>query len=180
MDGFIEQVVKRVNKPKNLIIKILSVLILFLVPVICTILAYRVTPYLIYVGFFLFLIGIYIVWYVFSCQRVEYEYSVVGDEIDIARVVSKRKRKRVCKVKISELDKLDKGEKSIEGMRFSKTYIAAGDIDKAQDNYYAVFNSAALGRCLIIFSPNEKILLGMKPHLNKSIVLKLFYHRSAG
>ena len=46
--------------------------------------------------------------------------------------------------------------------------------------YYAVFNSAAYGRCLLIFSPNEQILEGMKRYLNKDIVLKLFYNRNAG
>ena len=79
-----------------------------------------------------------------------------------------------------EYEKLEKGEKSVEGMKFSKSFIAARDIDADDENYYAVFNSAAYGRCLLIFSPNEQILEGMKRYLNKDIVLKLFYKRNAG
>lgn len=180
MDGFNEQVVKRATKLKNIIIKIVAVMLLFLVPAMCIVLAYSLQAYLVYIAFFLFLIGIYVVWYVFSCQKVEYEYSVSGGELEISKVVSKRKRKRICLVKVAEFEKLEKGEKTIDGMRFSKTYIAAADVDKAEENYYAVFNNAALGKCLIVFNPNETILNAMKPHLNKSIVLKLFYNRNVG
>lgn len=177
MEGFNEQVVKRVNKPINLIIKILSVMLLIAVPVICVLLAYVITPYLIYVGLFLLLGGIYVVWYVFTSQKVEYEYSITGDELDIAKVISLRKRKRVCKVSIREIEKLDKGEKTIENMRFSKTFVAARDIDADDENYYAVFNSTAYGKCVLIFTPNEQILQGMKKYLSKDIVIKLFYGR---
>lgn len=177
MEGFNEQVVKRVNKPINLIIKILSVMLLIAVPVACVLLAYVITAYLIYVGLFLLMGGIYVVWYVFSSQKVEYEYSISGDELDISKIISLRKRKRVCKVSIRDIEKLDKGEKTIENMRFSKTFIAARDIDKDDENYYAVFNSTAYGRCVLIFTPNEQILEGMKKYLNKDIMIKLFYGR---
>lgn len=177
MEGFNEQVVKRVNKTKNTIIKIVSILALITVPTICVLLAYVITPYMIYVGLFLLLGGIYAVWYVFTSQKVEYEYSVVGDELDIAKVVSLRKRKRICKVQIREISQLEKGEKSIENMRFTKTFIATRDIDKDDENYYAVFNSPAYGKCILIFSPNEQILNGMKSYLNKDIMIKLFYRR---
>lgn len=178
MEGFNEQVVKRAKKPKNLIIKVIAVMLLILVPFICIMLAYVITTYMIYVGFFLFLIGIYVVWYVFTSQKVEFEYSVTGDELEISKIISLRKRKRICKVKIREIEKLDKGEKSIEGMRFSKSFIAAADIDKDEDNYYAVFNNPAYGRCLLIFTPNEQILQGMKGYLNKDIMLKIFYKKN--
>lgn len=179
MEGFNEQVVKRAKKPKNLIIKIIAVMMLILVPTVCILLAYVIKlAYMIYVGFFLFIIGIYVVWYVFTSQKVEFEYSVSGDELEISKIISLRKRKRVCKVKIREIEQLEKGEKSINGMRFSKSFIAAADIDRDEDNYYAVFNSPAYGRCLLIFTPNEQLLQGMKGYLNKDIMLKIFYNKN--
>ena len=146
MNNFNEQVVRRVNKPKNLIIKIVSVLLLILVPTTLFLLAFATIAYLIYVAFFVFIGGIYVVWYVFSIQKVDFEYSVSGNELEIAKVVALRKRKTMCKVQINE-------------------------------NYFAVFNSPAYGRCLLVFTPNEDILNGMKPHLNKNIVVQLFYKR---
>lgn len=179
LDGFNEQVVKRVNKPKNLIIKIISILLLLLVPTICISLAYVITPYLIYIGFFAFLIGIYVVWYVFTSQKVEFEYSVLGSELTVSKIIALRKRKVLCKVKINEIEKLGKGEKTINGMRFSKTYIAAADIDKEAENYYATFNSPAYGKCLLIFNPDENTLQGMKKHLSHDLLIKLFYRKDA-
>lgn len=180
MEGFNEQVVKRANKPKNLIIKILSVLILIMIPIVFSVLAFVITAYMFYIGLFLFMGGIYVVWYIFTSQKVEFEYSVAGDELEVAKVISLRKRKRVCKVPIREIEQLEKGEKSVDGKRFTKSFIAARDIDADDENYYAVFNSAAYGKCLLIFSPNQQILEGMKRYLNKDIVLKLFYNRNAG
>ena len=61
MDGFNEQVVKRATKAKNIVIKILSVVILLFIPVLFTFLAFTITTYMFYVGLFLF-IGEFI-WY---------------------------------------------------------------------------------------------------------------------
>ena len=180
LEGFNEQVVKRANKPINLFIKIISVIILIAIPIVFSFLAFAVTAYMFYVGLFLFIIGIYVVWYIISSQKVEFEYSVAGGELDVSKVISLRKRKRICKVPVREIEKLEKGEKSVNSMRFSKTFIAARDIDADSENYYAVFNSAAYGKCLLIFTPNKQILEGMKKYLNKDIVIKLFYNRNAG
>ena len=194
MNNFNEQVVRRVNKPKNLIIKIVSVLILIFVPTIffffffsvlllilvpttLFLLAFATIAYLIYVAFFVFIGGIYAVWYVFSIQKVDFEYSVSGNELEIAKVVALRKRKTMCKVQINEIERLEKDDTEIKKMRFLKTFIAARDIDSKDENYFAVFNSPAYGRCLLVFTPNEDILNGMKPHLNKNIVVQLFYKR---
>ncbi len=180
MEGFNEQVVKRTNKLKHTLIKVLAIVLLITVPLACVFIAPFTVAYLAVVGFFLFIAGIYVVWYVFSCQKVEYEYSVAGDELEVSKIVSLRKRKRICKMSIREIEILSKGEKTVDNMRFVKTFVAPGDIDAVDENYYAVYNNPAYGRCLLIFSPNEKILNGMKPYLNKDIVLKLFYHRNVG
>ncbi len=177
MNNFNEQVVRRANKPKNLIIKIVAVLLLILVPATIFALAFVITAYLVYVAFFVFLGGIYAVWYVFSIQKVDFEYSVSGNELTVAKVIALRKRKNICKIQINEIERLEKDDTEIKKMRFLKTFIAARDIDAKDENYFAVFNSPAYGRCLLVFTPNEDILNGMKPHLNKNIVVQLFYKR---
>ena len=110
MEGFNEQVVKRTNNLKHTLIKVLSILLLITVPLTCVLLAGIITSYLAVVGFFLLIAGIYVVWYVFSCQKVEYEYSLAGDELDISKIIALRKRKRICKVPVREIDILGKGE----------------------------------------------------------------------
>ena len=130
MEGFNEQVVKRKNGTKQLVIKIIAVLILISVPFIAAALAIATKiQYIMIVGGFVFLGGIYVVWYVFSCQKVEFEYSVAGNDLDISKVIALRKRKKMC-------------------------------------------------RCLLVFNPNEQILEGMKPKLEKSLMLKVFYNKT--
>ena len=177
LNNFNEQVVRRAKKPKNLIIKIVAVLLLILVPATIFALAFVITAYLVYVAFFVFLGGIYAVWYVLSIQKVDFEYSVSGNELTVAKVIALRKRKNICKIQINEIERLEKDDTEIKKMRFLKTFIAARDIDAKDENYFAVFNSPAYGRCLLVFTPNEDILNGMKPHLNKNIVVQLFYKR---
>lgn len=176
MEGFNEHVVRRVNKPKHLLIRILTILGLILIPVIAVFIAYLTNiKYIIMVGFFLFLGGIYMVWYIFSSQKVDFEYSVSGNDLDISKIVALRKRKRMCRVPINEIDVLTKDEEKIDRMRFTKTYVACRDTDSKGENYFAVFNSPAYGKCLLIFTPNQQILDGMKPRLDKTIVIDLFY-----
>ena len=79
---------------------------------------------------------------------------------------------------INEITELTKDEKVIDKMRFTKTFIAARDIDSKDENYFAAFNSPAFGKCLLIFTPNENILEGMKSHLDKKLVIKLFYRKN--
>lgn len=177
MEIFNEQLVKREKTPKQLIIKILSVVLLITIPALCIILAYPLKiAYLIYVAFFIFLFGIYIVWYVFSIQRVEYEYSVSNGVLEVSKIIALRKRKKLCKMQISDIEILDQDEKAIDAMRFAKRIEACASLND-KNNYYAVFNSPATGRTLLIFAPNEKILNAMKGHLKKDIVLKIFYKR---
>ncbi len=178
MEGFNEQVVKRVNGPKQLIIKIIAVFILIMIPLLFAGLAIITRiQYLVIVGGFLFLGGIYVVWYVFSCQKVEYEYSVAGNDLDIAKIISLRKRKKVCRVPINEITELTKDESKIENIRVTKTFIAAHNLKSKDENYFALFNDPAYCKCLLVFTPNEQILEGMKPMLDKTIMLRIFYNR---
>lgn len=177
--GFNEQVVKRVNKPKQLVIKIVAVLIVVMLPFIAAGIAILTgVQYIFVVGLFLTLAGIYGVWYVFSLQKVEFEYSVAGNDLDIYKIISLRKRKLVCQVKINEITDMTKDEKEIERIRVHKTFIAPRDVDAKDENYYVLFNTPAFGKCLLVFSPNEQILNGMRPRLDRDVVLKVFYKRS--
>ncbi|MED9969153.1 MAG: hypothetical protein UFA98_03960 [Ruminococcus sp.] len=178
MEGFNEQVVKRQNRSKQLIIKIIAVFLLIAIPGIFVILGFTLTPYMMMIGFFLFLGGIYGVWYTFSCQKVEYEYSIVSDTLHVSKVISLRRRKQMCSVIIKDIDMLEIGDKKIRNMSFTKTYMAVADINNTDENYFAVFNSQSYGKCLLAFCPNERILEGMRPYLKKELVLQHFYNRS--
>ena len=104
---FNEQVVKRQNGSKQLMIKIIAVVILLMVPFIAAALAIITQmQYIFVVGGFVFLFGIYFVWLTFSYQKVEFEYSVAGNDLDISKIIALRKRKKICSVPINEITEL--------------------------------------------------------------------------
>lgn len=118
---------------------------------------------------------IYVDWYVISSQRVEFEYSVVSDEITISKVIAQRKRKRLIKF----------SAKTIEDMRlmsvcdvpeqaYDKTVIAGNDNDV--NLCWASVYSEKSGRSLIVFSPDEDLIKTIKPYLKRSIVNELLKH----
>ena len=102
MEGFNEQVVKRDKTAKSLVIKIVAVVLLFVIPLTLVFLG-RFIPYMAMVGLFVFIGGIYVVWWVFTSQKVEYEYSINGDMLNIAKIISLRRRKRVCDINIKDI-----------------------------------------------------------------------------
>ena len=177
MEGFIEQVVKRDKTAKNLAIKIIAVVLLFVIPLLFVFLARFISFYMALVGFFLFIAGLYIVWWVFTSQKVEYEYAVNGDSLDIAKVISLRRRKNVCRVNIKDIELLEVGDKSVRDDHFRKVYEAAKNMSDTETNTYAVFSKPAYGRCLLVFNPNETILEAMKPYMNRDVMVKGFYKR---
>lgn len=179
MAVFNEQTVKRVTKPKQIIIKIISLLLLFIVPIGCAMLSIPLNlSYMFVIAFFLFIIGIYVVWYVWNIQRVDFEYSANSGTLDISKIIALRKRKRLCKLQINDIEILTKNQSKIDNMRFQKQIIAAGDVDNKEETYYAVFNSSAYGKTLLVFSPNEQILNAMKPNLKRELWVDLFYKKS--
>ena len=177
MEGFNEQVVKRDKTVKSLLIKIIAVVLLFVIPLTFVLLARFFSYYLALVGFFLFIGGIYIVWWGFSQQKVEYEYAVVADTLKIAKIISLRKRKKVCDINIKDIQTLETGDQNVRDQHFRKIYFAAKNPNDTADNTYAVFNEPVYGKCLLVFNPNDAILEGMKPYLNHELMVKLFYKR---
>lgn len=178
MEGFIEQVVKRDKTAKSLAIKIFSIALLFIIPLTFVFLARFISFYLALVGFFIFVGGIYVVWWIITSQRVEYEYSVNIDTLDIAKVISLRRRKRMLSIEIKDIEMLEQGDKNISDMHFRKVYAAAKNINDTENNMYAVFTEQAYGKCLLVFNPNEEILNAMKPHMKRELVVKLFYNKN--
>lgn len=178
MDIYFEQVVKRKRNAKSIGIIVLTVFMLFCLPALCIALAYIIQAYFIYIGLFVLIIGIYLAWYIITSQRVEFEYSVNGGMLDIAKIVSKRKRKRLARIDIKEIDLFCKfNDKRIQEKNYAKQFYVAEDPKDKENTYAAVYSDPARGRCLLVFTPNEKIREGMKPHLKKDIVLEMFYHR---
>lgn len=99
-------------------------------------------------------------------MNVEYEYSVTNGELDVDKIIAKRKRKHMLTVRISDFETF--GLESEAKFDNNLTTFLVGDGDEA--HYYAAdFQHESLGRVRLVFSPNERILEAIRPSLKRGI-----------
>lgn len=184
MEGFCEQVVK-VKKGTKHVIMCLALIAAFLIPVVFLMaLFYRAAMEGVYDYFYplfalvLAMIGAFVIWAVVPrILKVEYDYSVYGSDFIVAKVTAHASRKRKLKMEIKHVEKLAKlTDEDIPRNKYAKKFDFTGGHD-AREIYFAEFRLPEKGLCLMLFCPNEKILEGMRPYLNREIALKIFYKR---
>lgn len=175
MDGFCEQVVKRDNKAKQKIISVILVSVFVLIEAFFMLLYIVVMdPFWIMFNIIIGIIAVFVLAKMLPrINRVEFDYSVVSNKFFVDKVLDKKKRKAFLRLDINTITDIDviKGD-NLPRVKFAK--IRDCSTGKLEGSHYCVYNEPGRGECMIIFSPNEKILTGMRPHLNREIIKKLF------
>lgn len=178
MDSFCEQVVSRKNTTKHHIFAGALVTFFVLLEVLF-ILFYVVapSPFWILINFMIGMAAAFIIAKAIPrIYKVEYDYSVVGNNFYIDKVIASKKRKSYAKVEISNITELELIENdNVPNVKYAKTYDCSnGDYE---GNHYCIFHEANKGKCLMIFSPNQKIIDGMRPYMTRELVMKVFYNK---
>lgn len=186
MEGFCEQVVKAKISTKKLFL-ILAIILAFLLPIVFLMALFYATaakegnqPDYFYALFALVLamIGAFVVWAAIPrIVKVEYDYSVYGSDFIVAKVTAKSSRKRKLCVEIKNIEKMQKiTDADYPRGKYVRKFDFTGGADMG-DVYYAEFRLPQKGLCMMLFTPNEKILSGMRPYLRHDIAMDLFYNR---
>lgn len=170
MDIFLEQIVTKKNTSVDMIKKIGIIV----VGIIIVMLALFVLPVIVpFLGMFSFLIAagvLYLMWYLLTSFNIEYEYILTNGEIDVDKIISKRKRKRLITVNCRNFLEFGKyNPKEHENKTYSSTILACTSIDDS-DTYYAVLDHAKFGRCILVFNPNEKLLEHSKQFIRRNVI----------
>lgn len=105
MDGFCEQVVKRKRKAKDNVLAVVYILLSLIIPAVCISLAYVISAYFIYIGFFLLLALVPTALLLINYQKIEYEYSVVDNTLNVDKIIAKRRRKRLSEFVLTKSKK---------------------------------------------------------------------------
>ena len=108
-----------------------------------------------------FVIGIfYGGFYLMSGIGVEYEYILTNDEIDIDKIMGKRKRKRLITVGIKTFENFGKiADAPAVGSDY--TIVQASD-NSGEGEYFCDLKHNTLGNVRVIFTPDEKIVEGIE------------------
>lgn len=174
MDIFIEQLVKRKKTARDFIVVLLLILSFFVIIGLAFFLSALINFYFMIVGFFLLMADVYAAWYFITGLNVEFEYSVTKNTLTIDKVIAKRKRKRVIEIKIGDIEEMCQIKKREINRKKCDKILFTGESEFGDDLYQMYLNTEKYGYTLIMFSPNEKVLNGMKPHLKHSIILDVF------
>lgn len=180
MDAFCEQVVKRKSGAKQKIIS--GFLIAFFVLLeSLTIALYAVAPQVFWILFTLIIAVVAVL--VLSValpkiNKVEFDYSVVGNMFYADKVIDRKKRKSFLRMEINTIEDIGVINQKTDNIPREK-YAKVRDCStgKLEGSHYCVYHEAGKGKCLLIFSPNEKIMKGMRPHMVREVVMKYFYNK---
>lgn len=164
MDNICEQLiaVKKNTKQKIAFVFLIAfifitgLLIVFLLLPINYILGILLGVGIIYLGIYLSMNSFY-----------EYEYIFTNGELDIDKIIAKRKRKRLVTVEVKSLSDFGKYE-NMKNNNPEATIIHAHD-GCAENTYYADFKSQKYGLTRLLFSPDERLLNNIKIYIPRNL-----------
>lgn len=164
MDIFIEQIVAKNPTLKDTLLKVGIGLLAAILSVVFLLLSgmFGLSMF----GMLLAAGCIYGAFYLITGFNVEYEYIVTNGEIDIDKILAKRRRKRLITAKVSAFEKF--GAMAEVPASFEGTTIFASSGNTSED-YYAEFNHSKHGHVRLVFSPDERVLEAIKPFLPRTI-----------
>lgn len=90
-------------------------------------------------------------------QRVEYEYTVTNNEMDIDKIQGRSKRKRMVTVEFSTFESLEKLDPAHPLDLNGKTKIYAAQNMKSSETYVAALKHKDYGESLLFFTPNAEM-----------------------
>ncbi len=161
MDVFVEYLVKKKNGGKELLLQILTVIGALLVFALMMVLG-GIFPVVSMVTTLLAFGALYGGYLLIISMNVEYEYIVTNGEMDVDKIIARRRRKRLITANARTFEKFGpfKAAEHANEQYENRIYACTDPADPGC--FYAVFTHAKTGRTLLVFSPNDRVLDAMK------------------
>lgn len=114
----------------------------------------------------------YFAYRLITSKNVEYEYTVTNGELDIDKITSRRKRKRLFSASCKEFDILSrvKSNSFSQSVQSIKKRIDATSSIDSPDAFFATLNYKG-EKTLLIFEPDERMLNNFKIYIPRKISL---------
>lgn len=101
---------------------------------------------------------------------IEYEYIITNNEMDIDKIIGRRKRKRMITVDFKRAEDFGRYTPDNEAQADATVHAYTG-VDK--DAYYLVVTHNDYGRVKIIFNPNERLRESIMQEIPNTLRVKL-------
>ena len=113
---------------------------------------------------------LYGAYFLITNQSVEYEYAVTNDEMDVDKIIAKRKRVHLITVSTKTFEAFGPVSEDL-AEDDNRTLVLCSD-NTGEGEYYADLSTEAYGPTRIIFTPNaavlETITAALPPQLRRS------------
>ncbi len=178
MDIFVEQIVKKEPTGKDLAVRIAVIAGMILLIAVSLFVFLFVFPLL---GLALLAGTIFGGWYLITGTDCEYEYIVTNGEMDIDKIIAKRKRVRLMTAKASSFEAFGEYENAPEAESGVTTVYAAGRNETPDENgsisplktYYADLKHPSAGAVRLIFTPEQKVIDALSPFFPRQLKIEL-------
>lgn len=94
---------------------------------------------------------------------VEYEYCFSQGELIVDKIINQRRRKPMCSIELRSADSFMRSPKKLPDVTVIN---ACGDNG---EQYAIEYNDSKYGRCVFLFTPDERMLEAIKPYLPRVI-----------
>jgi hypothetical protein len=165
MDIFIEKIVSRRKGPQDLLLTLGIVIGGF----ILTLIILNI-PFLSSFALF-FAVGIvYLVYRLITSRNIEFEYAVTNGELDIDKIISQRKRKRIFSASCKDFEVMARVKSSHynhDVQNIKNKIDAASSID-SPDVFFATLHYKG-ERTVIFFEPDQRMVNAFKTYIPRKI-----------
>lgn len=170
MDNISEQLVARSNtgadKAKKILISVGSILI-------ATVLMWLAIVYGIYTLILLVFAILYGGVWLVSNMNVEYEYIITNDELDIDKIIGRRKRKRMITLDLTKTEDFAVYPAE-EQISVDATVHASTGYEK--DAHYLIVRHDSYGKVMLIFNPNQKTREAIMQEIPNALRIKITHN----
>ena len=168
MDIFVEQIVKKSTGGKDLALRIFIIMGMCVLTAVSLFIFFFIMPVF---GFVIFAGALWGGYYLFTNLDCEYEYIVTNGEIDIDKIIAKRKRIRLITAKASAFEAFGEYEGAPDADE-SVTVVSAVGYNESEaetKTYYADFKHPSAGSVRLIFCPEERVVDAIVPFLPRQL-----------
>ena len=169
MDVFIEYMVKKQGTLGELLLKILYAVLAIAILAAAILFGGLLGPFSM-IATLLGLGAVYGAYYLITSMNVEYEYILTNGEMDVDKIIAKRRRKRITTVNARKFEEFGAYRAEAHAGRDYVSRIYACESPDAPNNYYAVFTHATMGKTLLVFTPNDRVLDGLRTYIPRQVL----------
>ncbi len=174
MDNFAEQLVKKNETSSDKTRRVMMIVVGILFSIALAVLAVLQlrTPLLALLGFVLSVVAAYGTYNIVQNTYVEYEYAFTNGELDVDKIIAKKKRREMVSTNVRQFTDFGKYSDDLEETDDMTIIFATDNI--ASHEYYADFNDEEVGPARLVFAPDERMLENIVKFLPAKLRTKEF------